>query len=340
MSRYLLIDKYGAVLSAREGRFQVRVKERDRWRTVVDASPPELDSIIIATPSVSVTAAAMALAARHGIDLVIMDWRGPVARLLSADYGSTIWVWVEQLKQREDPARRAELAAAFVEGKVRNQAAIIRMYRKVLQSGGRRAAAANLRRAYDELIALARDVRKVRTWEEAAQLEARAARTYWGALRNVIPKELGFTKRLKRYDLPPGQEPDPFNKALNIGYGILAKEVWRAIFAAGLNPYISYLHEKRPGRKGLIYDLMEEFRPPAVDRPLIKLARKDPQTIKKLNHQNQETAKQAAKQIAKTIITNIRETKPPLKNTILTQARKLAKAIKEHTNYTPYTLKY
>lgn len=338
MSRYLLIDKYGAVLSAREGRFQVRVKEKDRWRTLVDASPPELDSIIIATPSVSVTAAAMALAARHGIDLVIMDWRGPVARLLSADYGSTIWLWLEQLKQREDPARRAELAAAFVEGKVRNQAAIIRMYRKAIESGGRRVP--HLRRAHDELIAIARDLSKVSSWEEAAQLEAQAARIYWGAVKQIVPRELGFSKRLKRYDLPPGEEPDPFNKALNIGYGILAKEVWRAIFAAGLNPYISYLHEKRAGRKGLIYDLMEEFRPPAVDRPLIKLARKDPQTIKKLNHQNQETAKNAAKEIAKTIIKNIRETKPPLKNTILTQARKLAKAIREHTQYTPYTLKY
>lgn len=338
MSRYLLIDKYGAVLSAREGRFQVRVKEKDRWRTVVDASPPELDSIIIATPSVSITAAAMALAAKHGIDLVIMDWRGPVARLLSADYGSTIWLWLEQLKQREDPARRAELASAFVEGKVRNQAAILRMYRKVIESGGKRAP--HLRRAHDELIAIARDVRKATTWEEAAQLEAQAARTYWSAIRQIIPRELGFAKRLKRYDLPPGEEPDPFNKALNIGYGILAKEVWRAIFAAGLNPYISYLHEKRAGRKGLVYDLMEEFRPPAVDRPLIKLARKEPETIKKLNHQNQETAKNTAKEIAKTIIKNLRETKPPLKNIILTQARKLAKAIREQTPYTPYTLKY
>ena len=338
MSRYLLIDRYGAVLSAREGRFQVRVREKDRWRTIVDASPPELDSIIIATPSVSVTAAAMALAARHGIDLVLMDWRGPVARLLSADYGSTIWVWLEQLKQREDPARRAELAAAFVEGKVRNQAAIVRMYRKVVESGGRRAPA--LRRAYDDLISIARDVRKVRAWEEAAQLEAQAARTYWSAIKLIIPKGLGFTKRLKRYDLPPGEEPDPFNKALNIGYGVLAKEVWRAVFAAGLNPYISYLHEKRAGRKGLVYDLMEEFRPPAVDRPLIKLARNDPETIKKLSHPNEETAKNSARNIAKVVIKNLRETKPPLKNIILTQARKLAKAIKEKAQYTPYILKY
>ncbi len=118
-----------------------------------------------------------------------------------------------------------------------------------------------------------RQLRSVRDWRKAAQVEAAAARRYWEGIATIIPKELGFTKRLKRWSLPEGEKPDPFNTALNIGYAALAKEVWRAVFIAGLNPYIGYLHEKRPGRLSLVYDLMEEFRPIAVDKPIIKLAR-------------------------------------------------------------------
>ena len=333
--KYMIIDKVGASLAVREGRFILRVREGRRWSVIADAAPTELDTIIISTDKASVTASALALAAKHGIDVVLMTWEGPIARLLPASYGSITWLWLEQLKQREDPARRAELASAFVEGKVRNQAYVIRLYRKVIEAGGKRAP--KLRRIYDELLHHARRARNAKDWQEAAQEEAAAARKYWEGIAEIIPKELGFSKRLKRWSLPEGEKPDPFNTALNIGYAALAKEVWRALFTAGLNPYIGYLHEKRPGRMSLVYDLMEEFRPIAVDKPLIKTARKNPNKIKQLNNKDPEKQKQAAKEIWKTIITTLRDTKPPLKNTILTQARKLAKAIRNNTTYKPYT---
>jgi len=43
-------------------------------------------------------------------------------------------------------------------------------------------------------------------------------------------------------------ELDLFNRALNTGYGALRRAVWRAIFIAGLNPYISFLHKPRAGK--------------------------------------------------------------------------------------------
>ncbi len=336
--KYLIVDKIGASLSVKEGRFILKVREGRKWSVVADAAPTELDSIIIATDKASVTTSALTLAAKHGIDVVLITWEGPVARLLPASYGSITWLWLEQLKQRGDPGRRAELASAFVEGKVRNQAYVIRLYRKTMEAGGRRVP--KLRRVYDELLRHARNVRNVRDWREAAQEEAVAARKYWEGVAEIIPRELGFTRRLKRWSLPEGEEPDPFNMALNIGYAALAKEVWRAVFAAGLNPYVGYLHERRAGRMSLVYDLMEEFRPIAVDKPLIKLARRNPAKLKNLNSKDEERRKQVAREVWRAVVTTLRDTQPPLRNAVMTQARRLAKAIREGKPYHPFTVRH
>ncbi|QXJ35114.1 CRISPR-associated protein Cas1 [Saccharolobus shibatae] len=50
------------------------------------------------------------------------------------------------------------------------------------------------------------------------QKEAEVAKWYWSGVRQLIPKELGFKGRKKR-----GEAKDPFNVALNIGYGMLRK---------------------------------------------------------------------------------------------------------------------
>jgi len=335
--KYLIVDKIGASLSVKEGRFILKVREGRKWSVVADAAPTELDTIIIATDKASVTTSALTLAAKHGIDVVLITWEGPIARMLPASYGSTTWLWLEQLRQREDPERRAELASAFVEGKVRNQAYVIRLYRKALEAGGRRVP--KLRRIYDELLRHARNVRNVKDWREAAQEEAAAARKYWEGIAEIVPKELGFAKRLKRFSLPEGEVIDPLNAALNIGYAALAKEVWRAVFAAGLNPYVGYLHERRAGRMSLVYDLMEEFRPVAVDKPIIKMARRDPGKLKNLNSRDEDRKREAVREVWRAVITTLRDTQPPVRNLIMTQARRLAKAIREGAPYEPFIMR-
>ncbi len=62
--------------------------------------------------------------------------------------------------------------------------------------------------------------------------------------------------------------------------------------------------------------------------------------IKQLSSKDQEKQRKAAREIWKTIITTLRDTKPPLKNTITTQARKLAKAIKQRKPYQPHTIRH
>lgn len=338
MSNFLLIDKYGSYLGVKNGLFVVKIKEKDKWVKLAEVSPAQIDSIVIAVDGVSITSAAMMLAGSRGIDVTFLSGYMPVCRVVPATYGSSIRIWAKQLRQSSSKERRKELAASFVSAKIHNQIMVLRTFYKVDTASGRKLE--SVREAISGMEELKKNLASAEDWRKVGVIEANAAYLYWRSVKEFLPKELGFEKRLKRWSLPHGESSDAFNIALNIGYSILSKEVWRAVFIANLNPYIGFLHARRPGRLSLVYDLMEEFRPIAVDRPLIKLARKDPQTIKHLKSQDEEARRKATRIVWKTVLELIREAKPPLREIITTQARRLAYAILNNTAYNPYKARW
>jgi len=52
---------------------------------------------------------------------------------------------------------------------------------------------------------------------------------------------------------------------------MLYPRVWRALLLAGLNPHISFLHAFQEDKPTLAFDLIEEFRPQAVDRAIFSM---------------------------------------------------------------------
>lgn len=161
---------------------------------------------------------------------------------------------------------------------------------------------------------LAKSVLALTDVKEIMQVEAQGAKVYWSGVKNLLPKSLGFKGRKKRIEL----NKDPFNVALNIGYAMLRKLVLSALISVGLNPYIGFLHRVRSGRTSLVFDLMEEFRSPLVDRKLIGIAREDPEKVKD----------------PKTAYTlNLDE------DLVYTQARKLANSLLHDEEYKPFLSK-
>jgi len=335
LPRILYLNKHGALLAARGGELEVRVKEEGGWRVLARYPVSKVSAVVLAVEGVSVTGGALKLAALHGIDVCFMPSGKPLARLVPATYGGSVELWLKQVRQSLSKERRAELAKSFVEGKLHNQRALLRSAAKAEESAGR--SPEPLREAVKAIERALAKLPSASTWREAGQVEAEAAQAYWQGVKHLLPPSLGFQRRLKRWDLAPGQKPDPFNAALNLGYAALLREVWSAVFAVGLNPYIGFLHARRPGRMSLVLDLMEEFRPIAVDRPLLRLARSKPSVLRQLSTpQSQE----AARAVWKHVYDWMRGTKPPITQLILTQARKLARAVRDNTPYTPFKAKW
>lgn len=64
---------------------------------------------------------------------------------------------------------------------------------------------------------------------------------------------------------------DRVNALLSFAYTLLAKECAAVLESVGLDPYIGFLHQLRPGRASLALDLMEELRPVMADRFVLTL---------------------------------------------------------------------
>lgn len=333
VAKIALVDEWGAHLSARKGRFILKVKDRSGKATVKwELAPVEVDTIAFTVTGASISAEAIKLASDFGIDLVFLDKVKPIARLLPSTYGSTMSSWKAQLDIFNNPKERVKLARLFIEGKIHNQRVVLREWARRMRAQGR-----PNRILEDSIVKLDEfqgSVTKANTVEEVMNLEAHAAKRYWSSIVELLPSDLEFTGR--EISRPPSSI-DPFNRALNIGYSILRKEVWRAVFLAGLNPYIGFLHSVRSGKMSMVFDLMEEFRPIVVDRPLITLARNDKDSILKLKN---GVKSDDLKRIWSTIASTLYSSERPLSNMIVAQARLLAKHLRGTDTYKPFKARW
>ena len=93
------------------------------------------------------------------------------------------------------------------------------------------------------------------------------AALYFGALPKLlgadVPKDMQFSDRNRR---PP---KDRFNALLGFGYALLLKDVMSAILSVGLEPALGFYHQPRTQAPPLALDLIEIFRVPLVDMPIV-----------------------------------------------------------------------
>ncbi|GBC69899.1 CRISPR-associated endonuclease Cas1 1 [archaeon HR01] len=324
-AKTVLIDQYGSFLGVRQGRFFLKVGGKVRW----ELAPSEIDSIVITTDGSALSAAAVSLATTFGVDLVFMSREKPLGRVISYKYGTLMRSWLLQLKVRESGS--AELARLFLDGKLHNQRMVILEYARRLRGGGKMREAGFLEDKANEIAKRSSELAKTATVEELLVIEAHAAKSYWEAVSEILPRDLGFSHRYTRSN-PPGGEMDKFNISLNLGYALLRKEVWRAVFLAGLNPYLGFLHKPRGGRPALVLDLMEEFRAVSVDRPLIGLARTDKYALVKIG----ENGSDALRRVWSHLVKYMRESNPSHVELINSQARKLVLHLRGVGRYTPF----
>lgn len=267
--RDLIIDAYGAFVGKHRGRLYVTVKGGKQ----AEAPLMHLQRVIVTGRGVSLSSDVIAACCREGIPIHFLDSRGrPYAGLYSAGLTGTVLSRREQLAAYLDE-RGVSLGRKLAWAKIANQAALLRYmakYRKeaapeqyaLLQSHAERLLA-----HHQELEELqGRCIDDLR--ERLLSVEGRAAHYYWTALQAIVPQEYAWPGRRGR------DAQDAINAALNYGYGILYAQVERALILAGLDPYAGYVHADRPGKPSLVYDFIEPYRVPAVDRVIIGLANK------------------------------------------------------------------
>ena len=94
-------------------------------------------------------------------------------------------------------------------------------------------------------------------------LEGVGASAYFGVFDQMIlrnKEDFCFHNRNRR---PP---MDNVNAMLSFAYALLVNDCASALESVGLDAYVGFMHQDRPGRKSLALDLMEELRPAFADR--------------------------------------------------------------------------
>lgn len=141
--------------------------------------------------------------------------------------------------------------------------------RKFLMRGkrGKEDTPEDLLQAIAQMKAVLKQINHATSLDSLLGFEGNLAATYFSALPHLISAtaapDLMFDGRNRR---PP---KDRFNALLGFGYALLMKDVMNAILIVGLEPAFGFYHQPRSQAAPLALDLMEIFRVPLVDMPIV-----------------------------------------------------------------------
>jgi CRISPR-associated protein Cas1 len=255
MVNEVYITDPGTRIMARKG--SIVIMSRDGNKQVL---PPNVEEIIVATSRASITSKAIRMLSMKGINLVFLNSFGdPVALMLPPVINKTVMIRIKQYELFLNNELRLELARRLIACKIENQARLVRYFAKSRRESSLNDIAYSLSSFATQLMSI--EIKRLNS-EIIEGIEAQAANKYWDVVVSLLPTWLGFHGRN-----PEGT--DLMNLALNYGYGILYSTMERYLIMAGLDPYLGVLHTIKSGKPSLVFDIVEVFRPIAVDKALI-----------------------------------------------------------------------
>jgi CRISPR-associated protein Cas1 len=224
--------------------------ETQRWRETLALPHQAVDRVEIG-PAAEATPAALRHALATGTPLAFTNGFGETMGWVSPGVSPHAARHLAQARHTLDAGLRLDLARRFVEGRLRNQRALLRRLNRDKQSGA-------VSQALAALNGILRELPGGQTVAEVMGQEGRAAALFWPAYGALLDHGFGFTKRER-------EQPDAANLLLNAAASLLLRDVTIAVQRAGLHPGFAVLHGTEDHRDSTALDLAEEFRAPLVE---------------------------------------------------------------------------
>jgi CRISPR-associated protein Cas1 len=200
----------------------------------------------------------------NGVAVSFLSEYGRFLARVAGPQSGNVLLRREQYRRADDLARSADLARAFVLGKLNNCRTVLQRHlRDHPHAEGNAKVEVLVPRLLQQMIRL----QGAMPLDEVRGVEGDAAHAYFGVFNTLLNSKTGFEFH-ERNRRPP---LDPVNALLSFLYTLLAHDCRSACESVGLDPQVGFLHRDRPGRPGLALDLMEEMRPFLVDRLVLSL---------------------------------------------------------------------
>lgn len=209
--------------------------------------------------------ALMGKCAEKGIDLVFLNRHGKFLARVEGEVNGNVLLRRKQYRFADDTEKSLEISKNIISAKIFNS-------RWVLERTIRdHAARIDTEKFKNKSVILKENIKKAyecRNIDYLRGIEGETASIYFSLFDDMILQQKDdffFKTRNKR---PP---MDNVNALLSLVYSLTASICSSALEAAGLDPYVGFMHTDRPGRRSLALDLLEEFRAVLCDRFVLTL---------------------------------------------------------------------
>ncbi|NPA44865.1 MAG: CRISPR-associated endonuclease Cas1 [Chlorobi bacterium] len=245
---------------------------KEKGKIIQKLSTTNLRHISISAKGVSVSTAFIRFCTKNNIVVDFIDKKGkPYAKIHRFD-SLHPQLWLKQIEYATQPKGK-EIARKIVLAKINNQIKLIKYFSKYAKKTEKDIAKElpAILKTLEQIKEKAKKSSKENTDNYKAYLmglEGAASARYWQWVELMIDEETDFSGRHTK------DAQDLVNQMLNYGYAILYRLVWNSIIKHGLHYEISFFHAYRKNKGTLIFDLIEPFRQPVVDRAIISLINK------------------------------------------------------------------
>ena len=208
------------------------------------------DSIIVEAKTGHISLTALRWLSANNLPVFIMNYDGSIISSILPPQPVKADVRIAQIKTASDPKKSLTIAKALFQAKITRSLQILDWLAEAYDIEAELQATKHEAMSFNE----GTTVPRLRT------VEGRVALRYWQAFRKVLPLELNFQGR--GYDGRNRNATDPFNAALNYGYGFLQCECRKAVNSVGLESSIGFSHTTTEWqtKESLVLDLEEPFR--------------------------------------------------------------------------------
>lgn len=223
---------------------------------------------IVTTGYLGASPALMRKCAEKNIGLTFLTNTGKFGSRVTGGTTGNVTLRKKQYRLSDIEEESLAIARHFIIGKLYNQRW---MLERLTRENPMRIDVERFKQISGELKNYIEDIRLINNLESLRGIEGQAANRYFLLFDQMIlqqKSDFGFYGRNRRPPL------DNVNAMLSLAYTLLAQECAAALETVGLDPYVGFMHQDRPGRASLALDLMEELRGIYADRFVLTLINK------------------------------------------------------------------
>jgi CRISPR-associated protein Cas1 len=217
----------------------------------------DIDRVLI-FGAVQLSTQAISFILDSGIEVSFLSMNGRLKGRLTPVQSKNVFLRLAQYDRHKDDEFKLMIAKSIIETKLKNQRTLIMRYQ-------RNHPGIDFSSELDTIANALSSLPHKKAISSIMGVEGASTGAYFRCYARMLSQSFAFEKRTRHPPL------DPTNALLSLGYVLITNEIAALVEAAGLDPFIGFLHGVRYGRRSLALDLVEEFRHPVVDGLVLTL---------------------------------------------------------------------